>query len=105
MNHRKNIYKPGEYEVEIKWKGYDNCSNTWEDMREKILEVPDSFLEYYATTSSEFKDDFTVYLELNPELKQKLKWKNSLTNVTSTTRSSRTTSQKVIMPSARMDII
>jgi len=77
MNHRKNIYKPGEYEVEIKWKGYDNCSNTWEDMREKILEVPDSFLEYYATTSSEFKDDFTVYLELNPELKQKLKWKNS----------------------------
>ncbi len=58
VNHRKNKYKTGEYEVEIKWKDYGVESNTWEDMREKILEVSDNFLEYYNTVSVQCKKDF-----------------------------------------------
>lgn len=70
LNHRKNKYKTGEYEVEIKWKDYGMESNTWEDMREKILEVPDNFLEYYNTVSVQSKKDFETYLQLYPELQK-----------------------------------
>jgi hypothetical protein len=70
VNHRKNKYKTGEYEVEIKWKDYGVESNTWEDMREKILEVPDNFLEYYNTVSVQCKKDFETFLQLYPELQK-----------------------------------
>jgi hypothetical protein len=70
VNHRKNKYKTGEYEVEIKWKDYGMESNTWEDMREKILEVPDNFLEYYNTVSVQFKKDFEAYLHFYHELRK-----------------------------------
>ena len=70
VNHRKNKYKTGEYEVEIKWKDYGVESNTWEDMREKILEVPDNFLEYYNTVSVQCKKDFEAYLQLYPDLQK-----------------------------------
>jgi hypothetical protein len=72
VNHRKHLYKTGEYEVEIKWKDYSMESNTWEDMREKILEVPDYFLDYYKTVSAIFKEDFEAYLQVYPDLQQAL---------------------------------
>jgi hypothetical protein len=59
VNHRKNKYKTGEYEVEIKWKDYDMESNTW-DMREKMLEVPDNFSECYNAVSVHFKRDLKL---------------------------------------------
>jgi hypothetical protein len=74
INHRKHQYKKGDYEVEIKWKNYDHNNNTWEDLREKIIEVPDTFKEYYVDTSDEFQSDFEDYLVLYPELKVALGW-------------------------------
>ena len=70
VNHRKNMYITGEYEVEVKWKDFGTESNTWEDMREKILEVPDNFLEYYKTVSVHFKTDFEAYLQLYPDVQK-----------------------------------
>jgi hypothetical protein len=72
VNHRKNKYITGEYEVEVKWTDYGTESNTWEDMREKILEVPQTFLEYYKSVSVHFKTDFENYLKLYPDLKKLL---------------------------------
>ena len=39
-------------------------------MREKILEVPDNFLEYYNTVSVQGKKDFETFLQLYPELQK-----------------------------------
>jgi hypothetical protein len=83
VNHRKNKYITGEYEVEVvKWADYGTESNTWEDMREKILEVPETFLEYYKTVSAHFKTDFENYLKLYPDLKKLLNQKMLNTTLT-----------------------
>jgi hypothetical protein len=39
-------------------------------MRQKILKVPDNFLEYYNTNSVHFKNDFEAYLQLYPDLQK-----------------------------------